>query len=141
MASRRKRDEVWGFYELALKNAAVAVEGEIACIDTADGALVPVSTATTLVPIGYFLSSATGDGSTIMRVQLFKDVLLQRFDNDTGTAVTAAQRQQLCYLKDGRTVSGDSTGRSVAGKVWYVSSSPSYVLVEVGATSDLVDNT
>jgi hypothetical protein len=141
MAERTKRQEIWGYIERALKNAAVAVAGEIACIDTADGALVPVSAAATLVPIGYFLSSATGDGTAIMRVKLFNDVHLERFLNDTGTAVTAAQNQQLCYLKDGRTVSGDSTSRSVAGKVWHVSTSPAYVLVEIGATADLVDNT
>lgn len=141
MAERTVKQQTWSYFERALKSAAVAVKGEIACIDTADGALVPVSTAATLVPIGYFLDSFTGDGTVKARVQLFREVLLDRFSNDTGTAVTAAQCQQLCYLKDGKTVSGDSTSRSVAGKVWHVSTSPAFVLVEVGATSDLVDNT
>ena len=139
MADRRRKQYVWGYFERPLKNAAVAVKGQIACIDTADGALVPVSAAATLVPIGYFEQSMTGDGTTVCRVMLFKDVYLDKFTNDGSTAVTNAQVMQLCYLKDGSTVSGDSTSRSVAGKVWFANST--YVLVEMGATSDLVDNT
>lgn len=142
MAQRTTRIETFLYVDLPLKSAVVAEQGNIACIDTADGALVGVSTATTLIPIGVFDEGMnfTGNGTTKARVKLFKEIRAARFLNDTGTAVTAAQRLQLCYLKDGATVSGDSTGRSVAGRVWDVSSTLG-VLVEFGTTSDLVDNT
>lgn len=138
MADRMTRKEVWGYFERPLKNAVAAVNGEIACIDTADGALVPVSTATTLVPIGYFCESFTGDGTRVMRVRLFRDVELHRFDNDaTGTdGVEDADLMKVCYLKDGRTVTEVATGRSVAGRVW--AADASYVLVEFLDSRDLV---
>jgi hypothetical protein len=132
---RSKVREVWDFMERALKNAAVSVKGEIACINTADGALVPVSTATTLVPIGYFCQSMTGDGTTLCRVELFKSVELQEFANDSSTPVTDAMVMAQCYLKDGKTVSGDATGRSNAGRVWAVLTSPNRVMVEFDTTS------
>lgn len=137
MADRMTRKEVWGYFERPLKNAVVAVKGQIACIDTADGALVPVSTATTLVPIGYFKESFTGNGTRVMRVELFKDVVLHRFDNDTvGTdGVEDADVMKVCYLKDGSTVTEVATGRSVAGRVW--AANASHVLVELLDARDL----
>lgn len=139
MAERGKLIETWAYLERALKSAAVAEKGKIACIDTADGALVPVSAAGTLVPIGYFSQSMTGDGTTTCRVELFRELRLHRFLNDATTAVTDAQLMQLCYAKDGQTVSGDGTSRSVAGRVWAANAST--VLVEMGVSSDLVDST
>jgi hypothetical protein len=104
-----------------LTAAAVAVQGEIACLDTSTGKLNVVGTSTTLVPIGYFESGATGDGTTEVNVDLFDGIMLHYFENDSApNAVALTDRGNVCYLKDGRTVSALSTGRSVAGMVFTV---------------------
>jgi hypothetical protein len=108
-----------------LKNASVAVEGAIACIDTTDGALVPAATATTLIPIGYFIdlgteTSVTGDGTKQVKVRLFKEVIAFWYVNDTGTPVTDAKMAQIVYLLDNQTLSGNATGKSIAGRCWGV---------------------
>lgn len=110
-------------YSAPLTNAAVGVQGEIACLDTSTGLLNVSGTSTTLLPLGYFLSDVTGDGSTPVEIQLFDKLSTHMFDNDSApNAVVAADRGAECYLKDGRTVSALSTGRSVAGIVLNVDS-------------------
>lgn len=144
MTARMRETQVWSHIERVLKNETVAVKGEIACIDTADGALVPVSTATTLIPIGYFKDDLTGDGTKKARVEFFEQKTLQLFANATSTdAVADANVGGLCYLKDGGTVTITATGRSVAGTVWNVAASGlnKGVLVEIGKSYDLVDTT
>ena len=105
-------------YSAPLTNAASAVKGEIACLDTSSGLLNVVGTSTTLIPIGNFHDNYTGDGSTPVLVELFEKLNTQLFLNDSApNALTTADRGAECYLKDGRTVSALSTGRSVAGIV------------------------
>lgn len=135
---RMTRTEVWGYFERPLASGAVAVKGEIACIDTATGDLVPVSTSATLVPIGYFEDEFTGDGIRVMRVRLFREVTLHRFRNDpTGTdGIEDADVMKVCYLLNGSTVTEVATGRSVAGRVW--AADANYVLVEFLDARDLV---
>lgn len=105
-------------YSAPLTTSAAGVGGEIACLDTSTGKLNDVGTSTTLVPIGYFQSDVTGDGTTPVEIVLFDKLSTHMFDNDSApNALTAADRGAECYLKDGRTVSSLSTGRSVAGLV------------------------
>ena len=122
MAERTTRNEAWGYFEHPLTAAQVAEKGKLACIDTASGLLAIGAVATTLRPIGYFEESVTGDGTTKVRVRLFDEIRVHWFDNDGATAVVAADVGGLCYILDDTTVSGDGTGRSVAGRVWAVSS-------------------
>lgn len=122
---RMKRIEYWGYFEHPVANSLEYEQGEMACVDTATGLLRPGTASTTLIPIGYFTGSGTGDGTTKVRVELFREVQLHRWDNDDGgTPVVAGDLMQPCYILDDRTVSGsDGTGtRSTAGRVWAVTS-------------------
>lgn len=55
-------------------------------------------------------------------VNLDREVVARWYDNDTGTAVVAANVGSDCYILDDHTVTGSSTGNSVAGRVWQVDS-------------------
>lgn len=127
MAERKKIVACWSRFRRVLKPAAVAEKGQLACIDTADGALVPSSVATTLVPVGYFTDSFTGDGVKVMEVQLFAEVTLQKLAaSGTGTPVDA-DVGKVVYLRATPEVSTTSTGSSVAGRLWGVESDGCWV--------------
>lgn len=126
---RMWRTEVWAYLERVLQNTEVAEKGHIAAVDLATGELVAGQSGVDLIPIGYFEQSFTGNGTRKIRVRLFKDVILHRFDNDgSPNAVADADFLQPCYLKDSKTVSALGTSRSVAGRVWAVTSAG--VLIE-----------
>lgn len=132
MTARMVRKAVWGRGEFALATSEVAEKGKIACIDTSTGTLKVAQTSTTLIPIGYFDKSMTGDGSTLCPVELFSDMRLHWFDNDSApNAVDGTMIMTECYLKDGATVSALSTSRSKAGRVLAVSATEG-VLVQLG---------
>ncbi len=120
MTERMTRNEVWGWFEHPLTNTEVVEKGEMACFDTATGLLTRGAVSLTLRPIGYFEDNVTGDGTTNVRIRLFDDVRLHWWANDTGTPVVAADIGSLAYIFDDRTVTGDSTGASVAGRVFAV---------------------
>ena len=121
MTARMTRNEAWGYFEHPLTNAVAVERGELACIDTATGLLTKGATSLTLRPIGYFETDGTGDGTTTFRVRLFDEIRVHWWDNDTGgTPVVAADVGNLCYVLDDRTVTGDATGASAAGRVWGV---------------------
>lgn len=121
MTERARRKATWGSFTHTLTNAVQAEKGKIACLDTSTGLLTKAGTSTTLKPIGYFKTSVLGDGTLTVEVDLFDEIEIHFFANDTGTAVVAADIGSPCYLKDDVTVSGDNTGRSTAGQVWGVS--------------------
>lgn len=117
MAERLINSKTISRLELPLKNASVAEKGNIACIDTADGSLVPAAVATTLVPIGWFEDSLTGDGTTTIGVKLFQEYACAKFVNSGTGAVTTAHRFQTTYLHSAFEVSMTATGKSKAGIV------------------------
>ena len=89
---------------------------------------------TGLRPIGYFDESKTGNGTLTVRVQLFREIWVDRFANGTSTdAVAASDIGNLCYVLDSQTVSidSDTDSRSVAGRIWGLQNGG--VLVEVGS--------
>lgn len=124
MAERTQKVTHWGYAELALKNAVVAEKGGLACINTADAAIEVVAgtASTTLLPIGTFQESFTGNGTRKIQIKLFREIVLHTFDNDPTDAVTAADFGSDCYIYGPSTVGSVATGKSVAGKVWGVSS-------------------
>ena len=132
MVARMTRNEAWGYFEHPLTGAAVAERGELACIDTATGLLVLGATSATLLPIGYFDEDATGDGTTNVRVRLFRDIVIHWWANDGATAVVAADIGSLCYVLDERTVTGDATGASAAGRVWAVNTTNGVAVEMIG---------
>lgn len=126
------QNQTWGFAELPLTNLESVEKGELACIDTSTGLVVKGQVSLTLRPIGYFESDATGDGATEVRIRLFREIRLHKWDNDDGgTPVVVADIGSLCYILDDRTVSGSTGGatRTAAGRVWAVASDG--VLVEM----------
>lgn len=131
MAQRQRKIRTRKFITLTLKTGTAAVKGEIACLDTSTaGQCAPVSTSQTLVPIGYFTDDLTGDGSLTVKIELFDELVAHAFANDSVHPVVAADRGKLCWLKDTKTVSGLSTGRSVAGTVLtFEGTSNAYVVV------------
>lgn len=131
MTERAVKKSFWSRASLVLTNASAAVKGEIACFNTATGIVDIVSAITTLLPIGYFSESKTGDGSAEVGIDLFQGLDLQWFDNDTGTPVVTTDIGNECYLKDGRTVIMTASTRSRAGRVWAISASKG-VLVQCG---------
>lgn len=104
---------------------AVAVKGEMACLNTSTGKFDVGQASTTLLPMGYFIESVTGDGTTETVIRLFAPTWLDYFVNDSGTPVAATDIGNECYILDGKTVSMSSAGstRSKAGRVLDVSSS------------------
>lgn len=110
--------------EFVLGNAEVAVKGALACIDRASGECVVGQDAVdTLIPVGRFAEDKTGDGSELVKVDLFEQKKLHFFVNDATTPVDVTDTLGPVYVKDGFTVSGDGTGRSVAGRAWIIESS------------------
>lgn len=129
MAERMTREERWSYIERVLVNAQVAEKGKIACIQLSSGNIVAASAAAGLLPIGYFDQTLTGNGTSKVRVKLFKEVILHRFASVAGADdVLDTDTGNTCYLQDGETVTMNATGRSIAGRVWGVTSAG--VLVE-----------
>lgn len=118
MADRITRETDAGYYDFVLASAAVAVKGEIACGNTATGTVRAAGTATTLIPIGYFAESFTGDGTKKVSVRFFRERKLHWFKNDGTDPVLAANVFSNVYIVDGGTVSISSATntRSIAGR-------------------------
>lgn len=123
MAPRMANHQVWRNYERALKNAEVAEQGKLACIELASGLLVADVEATGLLPIGRFIRGLTGDGAAKAQVRLFREIEVYPFINDDNpNHVALSDIGNVCFIKDGQTVSmSDASGtRSVAGRIWWV---------------------
>lgn len=121
--------------EAPVESSAVYVVNGVACFDTADGNIVPVSAATTLKPIGIFESSGTGDGSTNVGIRLLAPVQIIEAVNGGDSDADATDRGSLCYLLEGAgalAVTMDDTSRSAFGMVYGVSGTTVYVAVNMG---------
>ena len=119
MAERARKVTRISRVSVVLANAVQADKGQMALIQTSSGEAAIGSTSVTLIPIGYFNENLLGDGSLEVIIDLFREVTLHWFDNDGGgTPVVAADLLQDVHVLDSGTVSGDATGRSVAGRVW-----------------------
>jgi hypothetical protein len=108
----------WGYIPLVLKSGEVVEKGHMACLDTTQsGKVVKGAASATLIPIGIFQESMTGDGVKKISIKLFQEVKAFWWKNDATEAVVAADIGTWAYIKDSETVSGDGTSRSVAGLV------------------------
>lgn len=67
-------------------------------------------------------NTAGAAGALWAEVEYLNPFYVRLFKNDTGTPVTAAMREQVCYWLDDQTVTGSSTGTSVSGVVYDVTS-------------------
>lgn len=111
----------WGWHDFVLKSGVLAERGKLACIDTADGSITKGALSATLIPLGLFTETLTGDGVKTVQVRMFHELSLFWWNNDTaGTPLTAASVGKLAYIKDDQTVSAVSVGASAAGLVLQV---------------------
>lgn len=121
MAARQTRVEAWEYIShIILKTANVAYKGQVAAIELSTGLIVPMASATGLLPIGYFDEDLTGDGVLTVRIHLFAEIRVHRFTNAVSGPVAASDVGNLCYFSAVDTVSMTATSRSVAGRVWRV---------------------
>lgn len=133
---RVTRTEMWSYFEARLASGEVAERGHMACLDLSNGTVVVGQTDPNLLPCGYFDEDKTGNGTLTVRVRFFGEKELHRWTNDANpNDVQASDLGNVCFIKDSRTVSMLGTGRSVAGRIWGVTSAG--VLVEMADTLGL----
>ena len=122
--ARRPKQRTIKRLRVTLANGEVAVRGQRAHGNTADGLVYATPAAiTTLIPIGYFTEDVTGDGVATTLVDLFDEVLTDGWNNDSGpNDVQAGDIFKEVFLKDETTVStSDAAGtRSKAGRVMFL---------------------
>jgi hypothetical protein len=105
---------------LPLAAGVKALEGTIACIDTASGTVKPaVSGNATLLPIGRFENTVdntanTGAGQVLVRLR--NEIRIEYFANDTVAPISSLLA--TAYLLDNQTVTAAATGNALAGRVW-----------------------
>lgn len=123
MTERMVIEANWGYYPFVLKSGEAAEKGKMACLDTvASGQVVKGAASTTLIPIGIFMESLTGDGVKKIQVKLFQEVKAFWWTNDGTAPVAADDIGTFAFIKDDVTVSMDDTGRSAAGLILAVDS-------------------
>lgn len=76
-------------------------------------------------------NTSGGNGALKANIQFFHERVLEGLDNDTGTPVTNAMKEQACYLLDDHTVTG-AANATPAGVVYEVSADGKVVWVEGG---------
>jgi len=121
-----------------LANTEVAVKGNLAVVDTADGLAYSAATPTTTqFPIGRFAEALTGDGVATVLIGLFEETTCHAWVNDTApNNVTIANLWGSVYIKNGTTVSTSDGGgtRSVAGRVIAIENGLIYVQAGLAVT-------
>jgi hypothetical protein len=138
MAERKKVEARWSRIKRVLKTSAVAEKGQLACLDTGDsGLVVPAAVSTTLIPIGYFEESFTGDGSRRISIKLFTEIDVHLFTASATGAPLDADVGKVVYLRATPEVSTTATSSSVAGRLWAVTTEGCWVqpLTAGGAAS------
>lgn len=134
----RVRYKTFRTLKVILATGQVAVQGNLAVVDTADGLAYAVSAvSTTQMPIGRFAEAMTGDGTATVLIDLFEETIAHAWTNDSApNNVTIANLWGEVYIKDGTTVSTSSGGstRSKAGRVIAIENSLIYVQAGLAVT-------
>lgn len=134
MSTRMRKPKVISSeHSWLLHSGDVAVQGEACGFDTASGDIRPMSAITTLIFMGFFAESMTGDGTLKVRVNLPNEVEAEWLANDAGpNDCSGASRGSEVYYKDSKTVSTLATSRSKAGRVLDYDADSNLVLVQGG---------
>jgi hypothetical protein len=116
--------ERWNYKEFTLASGNVAYKGGIACLDLSTGKVEPGHVESDLLVIGSFAENVDATSADkLVNVELGKEIEVRWYANHSGgDAVASTDIGKLCYVQDDQTVTITSTGRSVAGRVWAVSS-------------------
>lgn len=127
MAERAKVVESWGTAKYAAANSAVCEKGNVACLN-GSGLVVPAGTGTGLLPIGHFMETMTGNGTTKVAVKFFKEKTLVLFLNSANpNDVAADDMGKIVYLAGPSTVTTSSSSNSPAGRVFGVTAEGVFV--------------
>lgn len=109
--------------ELAQENSVVAAASQTffqgaLVMANASGLTVPGASTTSQTAVGVATEAkvTTAAGGERLRTRSG----IHKFVNDSGTPVVQADVGTDCFILDDQTVTGDATGRSVAGKVYSI---------------------
>ncbi len=120
---------------------AKTFKGALAVCDTSSGFFKPGSAGAGLIPVGRFYEDVdnTGgaNGARSANIQFFRDRSVFLLDNDTVAPLTAAEREQDCFVLDDHTVTGAANGNSRAGTIYDVTDEGVWVEVGVRAMTDV----
>lgn len=117
MAKRMTKRESWTTYGFVLTTGVVAEQGKRACLDTTTGKVTKGAVSTTLIAIGTFAESLTGDGTTKVQVRFDSEVQGEWWAAGGPTAPVATDVGSECYIHDDATVTMTATSRSKAGRI------------------------
>ena len=130
LATKRNTPEKASSFAMAHEQGVAAGQtlfvGSLIAVDTTDGFLTSGAVSTTLIAAGVVTAEEDGGTGNAVNPGADGDINVKfrsgifHFANDGGTAVVQADVGSDCYILDDQTVSGDNTGRSVAGKVYQV---------------------
>lgn len=120
--SKPRRFEIWKHKTFTLASGTKAFKGGRACLNTS-GKVVPATSTTGLLAIGVFDENVDATAADKpVSIDLEKEITVERFANATdGGAAASTSVGSVAYMLDDATVTMTSTGRSIAGRVWDVS--------------------
>ncbi len=118
---RQRAYERWKYHRFTLASGNKALQGGVAAINQSSGKVVPGDADTDLFVIGSFAETVDATSADQpVNVELPDEIQVEWLENDTGSAVVAADVGSLCYLLDDQTVTASASGNSIAGRVWAV---------------------
>lgn len=120
--ARSRSVERWTYMQFTLATGNVAYKGGIACIDLSTGKVEPGHAETDLFVIGVFAETVDATSAEAqVNVNLSKEIEVEWFVNSGSNPVVTANIGSLCYVEDDQTVGNSSSGNSVAGRAWKIS--------------------
>jgi hypothetical protein len=99
-------------YDYTLKSGDVSEQGKMAFGD-AGGSV--VTTATTGLPLGLFLTPLTGDGVKKVTIRFWNEIWAYWWANDTAAPLALTDLFKTAFIKDSQTVTG--TGTAMLGTI------------------------
>lgn len=106
-------------HDIDVAASAVIYQGALVGL-SATGFLAPMSTALNLTAVGRAEESCDNSSGADGDIKCKARSGIHKWVNDGGTPLTVADVGADCWAVDDQTVSGDSTGRSKAGKVYEI---------------------
>lgn len=118
---RMSSSERWRYKQFPLAVGNKGWKNGTAAIDLSTGKVEPGHAETDLFVIGKFAETVDATSAEkLINVDLCREVEIEWLENSAGSALDAGDVGSLCYVEDDQTVTGDSTGTSIAGRVWAV---------------------
>lgn len=125
MAERMTRVECWEYMShIAVKSGVTVEKGNAVGVEFATGKIVSMVAgggSAALLALGTAEETVVGDGTKTVRIHLFQERRLHRFDNVVGGgAIALTDFQVLVYWADSKSLTKTATNNSAAGRVWNV---------------------